>query len=57
MRIKKYYSVSSYANKMGITAQTVYNRIRDNKLDFIEVSIGKANKKSYIITVSEEEDV
>lgn len=52
---KKYYSVSGYAKKENLTAMTIYNKIKSGKLDYIEVEIGKGNKKGYIIVVDNKE--
>ena len=52
---KKYYSVFTYAKKKGTTSQSVYNRIRKGKVDYIEVEIGVIGKKSYIIVEEDEE--
>ena len=46
---KKYYSVFTYAKKKGITSQSVYNRIKKGKVNYIEAEIGTSGKKSYII--------
>lgn len=53
---KVYYSVSGYAKEIGTTAMTVYNHIKSGKLDFIEVEIGKTNKKGYVIVVDKMEE-
>ena len=52
---KKYYSVFSYAKKKGITSQSVYNRIKKGKVNYIEAEIGTIGKKSYIIVEEDEE--
>lgn len=46
---KKYYSVFTYAKKMGVTSQTIYNQIKSGKLESIEFEIGSVGKKGYII--------
>lgn len=51
---KKYYSVSEYARKRNVTTMTVYNWIKRNKVEYIQVSIGeKEGKKSYVIVTEE----
>lgn len=49
----KYYSVLAYAKKMGFTTQTVYNKIKSDKIKYIGVEIGGGNKKSYVIVTDE----
>lgn len=46
---KKYYSVLNYAKKKNQTSQTIYNQIKANKLDYIEVDIGEVGRKGYVI--------
>ena len=53
---KKYYSVLSYAKKRGLTSQTIYNQIKTNKLDYIEVEIGTMGKNGYVIVEENECD-
>lgn len=52
---KKYYSVLGYARKVNKTAMTIYNKIKSGKLDYIEVEIGKGDKKGYVIVIDKEE--
>ena len=52
--MKKYYSVKRYAEKVGKTSQAIYNQIKTNKLEVIEVEIGTVGKKNYIIVEEEE---
>ena len=51
--MKKYYSVKRYAEKVGKTSQAIYNQIKTNKLEVIEVEIGTVGKKNYIIVEEE----
>ena len=51
---KKYYSVFTYAKKMGVTSQTIYNQIKSGKLESIEFEIGSVGKKGYIIVENNE---
>jgi len=50
---KKYFSVSAYAKRIGKTTVTVYNYIKDNRIDYITVSFGKKN--GYVIVESSNE--
>ena len=52
--MKKYYSVKFYAAMVGLTTQAIYNKIKNDKIDYIPVEIGNDGKHSYIIIVYED---